>query len=114
AKDQSYFLFSLTQDQLAHALFPVGHLTKPEVRAAAARLGLNVADKRDRPESDEIGLVPDGDAAGFVERQLPQADRSGEIVDTGGAVLGRHAGVHRLTVRQRRGLGLATGDAMYE
>jgi tRNA-specific 2-thiouridylase len=110
SKDQSYFLFTLTQDQLAHALFPVGHLTKPEVRAHAARLGLNVADK---PDSHEICFVPDGDAAGFVERQLPEGDRSGEIVDTGGKVLGRHAGVHRLTVGQRRGLGLATGTPMY-
>ena len=109
-KDQSYFLFTLTQDQLAHALFPVGHLTKPEVRAHAARLGLNVADK---PDSHEICFVPDGDAAGFVDRQLPEADRSGEIVDTAGKVLGRHAGVHRLTVGQRRGLGLATGTPMY-
>ena len=109
-KDQSYFLFTLTQDQLAHALFPVGHLTKPEVRAHAARLGLNVADK---PDSHEICFVPDGDAAGFVERQLPDADRSGEIVDSGGKVLGRHSGVHRLTVGQRRGLGLATGTPMY-
>lgn len=110
AKDQSYFLFTLTQDQLAHALFPVGHLTKPEVRAHAARLGLNVADK---PDSHEICFVPDGDAGGFVERQLPEADRSGDIVDSGGKRLGRHAGVHRLTVGQRRGLGLATGTPMY-
>src|SRR6187549_4012234 len=66
-KDQSYFLFSLTQDQLAHAVFPVGDLTKPEVRAHAARLGLTVADK---PDSHEICFVPDGDAAGFVERHM--------------------------------------------
>jgi tRNA-specific 2-thiouridylase len=109
-KDQSYFLFSLTQDQLAHAMFPVGHLTKPEVRAHAGRLGLLVADK---PDSHEICFVPDGDAAGFVDRHLPEADRSGEIVDTGGAVLGRHRGIHRLTVGQRKGLGLATGTPMY-
>jgi tRNA-specific 2-thiouridylase len=110
AKDQSYFLFTLTQDQLAHALFPVGHLTKPEVRAHAARLGLTVADK---PDSHEICFVPDGDTGGFVERQLPAQDRSGEIVDSGGKVLGRHTGVHRLTVGQRRGLGLSTGTPMY-
>jgi tRNA-specific 2-thiouridylase len=109
-KDQSYFLFTLTQDQLAHALFPVGHLTKPEVRAHATRLGLTVADK---PDSHEICFVPDGDAGGFVERQLPAADRTGEIVDSAGKVLGRHAGVHRLTVGQRRGLGLSTGVPMY-
>jgi tRNA-specific 2-thiouridylase len=112
-KDQSYFLFSLTQDQLAHAMFPVGHLTKPEVRAHAARFGLDVAGK---PDSHEICFVPDGDTAGFVERHLPDdagVDRSGEIVDSSGAVLGRHRGVHRLTVGQRKGLGLATGTPMY-
>jgi tRNA-specific 2-thiouridylase len=110
AKDQSYFLFSVTQDQLAHALFPVGHLTKPEVRAHAARLGLAVADK---PDSHEICFIPDGDTGGFVERQLPPADRSGEIVDSAGTVVGHHAGVHRFTVGQRKGLGLATGTPMY-
>ncbi len=109
-KDQSYFLFSLTQDQLAHALFPVGHLTKPEVRAQAARLGLLVADK---PDSHEICFVPDGDAAGFVERTLDTAPREGAIVDSGGRVLGRHAGVHRFTVGQRKGLGISTGAPMY-
>ena len=109
-KDQSYFLFSLTQDQLAHAMFPVGHLTKPEVRAHAARLGLGVAEK---PDSHEICFVPDGDAAGFVDRHLPEEDRSGEIVDSSGAVLGRHQGVHRLTIGQRKGLGIATGTPMY-
>jgi tRNA-uridine 2-sulfurtransferase len=109
-KDQSYFLFSLTQEQLAHALFPVGHLTKPEVRAQAARLGLLVADK---PDSHEICFVPDGDAAGFVERTLATAPREGAIVDSGGRVLGRHSGVHRFTVGQRKGLGISTGAPMY-
>lgn len=109
-KDQSYFLFSLTQDQLAHALFPVGHLPKAEVRAHAQRLGLAVADK---PDSHEICFIPDGDAGGFVDRQLGGADRSGDIVDTAGAVIGRHRGIHRLTVGQRKGLGLATGTPMY-
>ena len=108
-KDQSYFLFSLTQDQLSHALFPVGHLQKPEVRAVAQRLGLAVADK---PDSHEICFVPDGDAAGYVDRALGEA-RDGEIVDSAGAVLGRHRGIHRLTVGQRKGLGLATGTPMY-
>ncbi|HXT69908.1 MAG TPA: tRNA 2-thiouridine(34) synthase MnmA [Vicinamibacterales bacterium] len=109
-KDQSYFLFSLTQDQLAHAMFPVGHLRKPEVREHARRLGLVVADK---PDSHEICFVPDGDAAGFVDRQLDGTDRAGEIVDSGGKVVGRHRGIHRLTVGQRKGLGLATGTPMY-
>jgi tRNA-specific 2-thiouridylase len=109
-KDQSYFLFSLTQDQLAHALFPVGHLSKADVRAHATRLGLGVAGK---PDSHEICFIPDGDTAGFVERQLPDADRSGDIVDSGGRVVGQHRGVHRLTIGQRKGLGLATGTPMY-
>jgi tRNA-specific 2-thiouridylase len=109
-KDQSYFLFSLTQDQLAHALFPVGHLTKPEVRAQAARLGLPVAEK---PDSHEICFIPDGDAAGYVERQLGERAEPGAIVDTGGRELGRHAGVHRFTVGQRKGVGVSTGTPMY-
>jgi tRNA-specific 2-thiouridylase len=109
-KDQSYFLFSLTQDQLARAAFPVGALTKADVRAHARRLGLDVADK---PDSHEICFVPDGDAGGFVERHLDDEDRSGEIVDSSGRVLGRHRGVHRLTVGQRKGLGLSEGVPLY-
>jgi tRNA-uridine 2-sulfurtransferase len=108
-KDQSYFLFSLTQDQLAHAVFPVGHLTKAEVRAYAQRRGLAVAAK---PDSHEICFVADGDAAGFVERRLP-GPRPGDIVDSGGRVLGRHAGIHRFTVGQRRGLGLSARTPLY-
>jgi len=109
-KDQSYFLFSLTQEQLAHSLFPVGHLTKREVRAHATRLGLPVADK---PDSHEICFVPDGDAAAFVERRAPAALPAGDIVDTSGKILGRHAGLHRYTVGQRKGLGLAAGVPLY-
>ena len=101
-KDQSYFLFGLGQDQLARAVFPVGHLNKDEVRRIAADRGLPTADK---PESQEICFVPDGDYAGFVERQAGAADRSGPIVDREGRVLGRHEGVHRYTVGQRKGLG---------
>jgi tRNA-specific 2-thiouridylase len=109
-KDQSYFLFGLTQDQLAGAMFPVGHLTKPEVRAHAARLGLNVADK---PDSHEICFVPDGDAATFVERRLPEGARAGEIKDSTGRTIGEHRGIHRFTVGQRKGLGLSTGSPLY-
>ena len=109
-KDQSYFLFSLTQDQLAHALFPVGHLTKAEVRTHAARLGLPVADK---PDSHEICFIPDGDAAGYVERRLGDRAEPGAIVDTGGRELGRHSGIHRFTVGQRKGVGISTGTPMY-
>ena len=103
-KDQSYFLFSLTQDQLACASFPVGSLTKVEVRAQARRLGLRVADK---PDSQEICFVPDGDYASFVARKEPAVTRSGAIVDTRGQVLATHAGVHRFTVGQRKGLGVS-------
>jgi tRNA-specific 2-thiouridylase len=109
-KDQSYFLFSLTQDQLAHAVFPVGHLTKPEVRAYADRLGLAVAAK---PDSHEICFVPDGNTAGFVERHMTGRSRAGDIVDSSGRQIGRHAGVHRFTVGQRKGLGLSTGVPLY-
>ena len=109
-KDQSYFLFSLTQEQLAHAVFPVGHLTKPDVRAHAGRLGLSVAAK---PDSHEICFVPDGDAGGFVERRMGRREHAGDIVDTSGRVLGRHRGIHRLTVGQRKGLGLAAGTPLY-
>jgi tRNA-specific 2-thiouridylase len=108
-KDQSYFLFSLTQDQLAHALFPIGALTKPEVRAYAERKGLLVANK---PDSHEICFVPDGDTAGFVARHLDEI-REGAIEDSGGKVLGQHGGVHRFTVGQRKGLGLSTGVPLY-
>lgn len=109
-KDQSYFLFSLTQDQLAHALFPVGHLTKADVRAYAERRGLAVADK---PDSHEICFVPDGDTARFVERHLDEPMPEGEVVDSSGRVLGRHQGVHHFTVGQRRGLGVSTGTPLY-
>jgi tRNA-specific 2-thiouridylase len=109
-KDQSYFLFGLSQDQLAAALFPVGELTKPDVRRLARERGLPVADKH---ESQEICFVPDGDYAGFVERHAPPLDRSGPIRDTDGNELGRHAGIHRFTVGQRRGLGLASSRPLY-
>ena len=110
AKDQSYFLFNLTQDQLAHALFPVGELTKAEVRAHASRLGLDVADK---PDSHEICFIPDGNTAKFVTRHASQVPPSGEIVDTEGHVLGEHPGVHHFTVGQRKGLGISVGSPLY-
>lgn len=108
-KDQSYFLFSLTQAQLSRASFPVGELTKPEVRAIAERRGLAVAAK---PDSHEICFVPDGDAAGFVKRQLGEVP-SGTISDTSGKKLGDHAGIHQFTIGQRKGLGLSTGVPLY-
>ena len=109
-KDQSYFLFGLTPEQLEAALFPVGHLEKAEVRRIARERGLAVADKA---ESQEICFVPDGDYASFVERQAERADRSGTIVDIAGRQLGRHEGIHRYTVGQRRGLGLSSSRPHY-
>src|SRR5687768_1205687 len=109
-KDQSYFLFSLTQDQLAAAAFPVGTLTKPQVRDHARRLGLQVADK---PDSQEICFVPDHDYASFVARREPAVARSGAIVTADGRRLGSHGGVHRFTVGQRKGLGIAAAMPLY-
>ena len=109
-KDQSYFVFSLTQDQLARAVFPVGHLVKSQVRDQARRLGLTVADK---PDSQEICFVPDGDYASFVARKEPAAARAGAIVDEDGRQLGTHGGVHRFTVGQRKGLGISAPSPLY-
>ena len=109
-KDQSYFLFSLTQEQLARARFPVGALTKREVRAHAQRLGLVVAGK---PDSQEICFVPDGDYAAFVERQTPAVARPGAIVDQHGTALATHGGVHRFTIGQRKGLGVSAPAPLY-
>jgi len=109
-KDQSYFLFTLTQDQLARAVFPIGGLSKPHVREQARRLGLAVADK---PDSQEICFIPDGDYASFVERKEPAVARGGAIVDRSGRELGTHGGVHRFTVGQRKGLGIASTIPLY-
>jgi tRNA-specific 2-thiouridylase len=109
AKDQSYFLFTLTQDQLAHALFPVGALDKPAVRALARELDLAVSDK---PDSHEICFVADGDHNAFLETH--GATRTpGAIRDVDGRVVGTHDGVHRFTVGQRKGLGLSSGVRLY-
>lgn len=110
AKDQTYFLYALGQDALRDVLFPVGGLAKREVRARAARAGLPNARK---PESQEICFVTRGDAADYVALRAPERLRAGEIVSTAGEVLGRHAGVHRFTVGQRRGLGLAGPEPRY-
>jgi len=110
AKDQSYFLFSLTQEQLSRASFPVGDLSKDAVRSVARRLGLPVADK---PDSQEICFVPDGDYAAFIERKTGNLESGGAIVSQSGDVLGRHSGVHRFTVGQRKGLGIAAAQPLY-
>ena len=109
-KDQSYFLFSLTQDQLASAMFPVGALTKPQVREQARRLALTVADK---PDSQEICFVPDGDYAAFVAAKAPAVSRGGAIVTEDGAQVGSHGGVHRFTVGQRKGIGISAPNPLY-
>lgn len=109
-KDQSDFLWPLTQDQLAAANFPVGDLTKEEVRAKARALGLPVADK---PESMEICFIPDDDYRGFLRRRIPEAFRPGPIVDQAGRQLGVHGGLAAYTVGQRRGLGLASDRPLY-
>jgi tRNA-uridine 2-sulfurtransferase len=108
SKDQSYFLFSLTQAQLARAVFPVGDRPKTAVRAYARLRNLPVADK---PDSQEICFIPDHDYRGFVEKQRPDMPRAGQFVDEGGAVVGAHEGVHRFTVGQRRGLGLSSSPS---
>jgi len=103
-KDQSYFLFGATRDALDKVLFPLGGMTKEEVRTHASRLDLPVANK---PESQDICFVPDGDYAGFVERHV--TPKPGIIEDDEGNVLGEHGGIHRYTIGQRRGLGLPGG-----
>jgi tRNA-uridine 2-sulfurtransferase len=113
SKDQSYFLFSLTQDQLARALFPVGDRPKEAVRDYARARRLPVAEK---PDSQEICFIPDNDYASFVAKYAPESARVGVVVDEAGRVLGSHGGIHRFTVGQRKGLGLSrspTGDPLY-
>ena len=115
SKDQTYFLFGLTQEQLARTLFPLGGMVKPQVRELAKDLGLPVAEKSD---SQEICFVPSGDYASFIKAYLAEQGRElppdgGDIVDTTGRVVGQHAGTHRFTIGQRRGLGVAAGEPLY-
>jgi tRNA-specific 2-thiouridylase len=115
AKDQTYFLFGLTQEQLAHTLFPLGRLTKPEVRAAARRYGLALSEK---PDSQEICFIPSGDYKQFLAAYLEEQGESlpetaGELVSTSGEVLGRHEGIFNFTVGQRKGLGLSSPVPLY-
>jgi tRNA-specific 2-thiouridylase len=110
AKDQSYFLYAMTQDQLARVLLPLGGRTKTEVRRMAKRIGLAVADKS---ESQEICFVPDDDYAGFLKDRVPEAFRPGPVVDLGGRVIGKHDGTARFTVGQRRGMGVAASKRLY-
>ena len=109
-KDQTDFLWPLTQAQLGAARFPIGELTKDEVRARARRLALVTADK---PESQDICFVPDDDYRGFLRRRAPEVFRPGAVVDRLGATLGAHEGIAGFTVGQKRGLGLAAGRPLY-
>ena len=115
AKDQTYFLFGLTQEQLSRTLFPLGSMTKPEVRELARKHGLALAEK---PDSQEICFVPGGDYKKFIDAYLAEQgdslpDTSGELVTTDGRVVGEHTGIHNFTVGQRKGLGVATGSPLY-
>ncbi len=109
-KDQSYVLYRLTQEQLAHTLFPLGGLTKDEVRGIAERCGFENAAKRD---SQDICFVPDGDYASFIKRHTGREYPAGDFVDTAGRRLGRHSGIINYTIGQRRGLGIALGERAY-
>ena len=109
-KDQAYVLFGIDRSRLARMLLPVGEHHKSEIRALAEQLGLRVADKRD---SQEICFVPDQDHARFIREQRPGTDTSGEIVTTDGTVVGRHDGIERYTIGQRKGLGVAFGDRRF-
>jgi tRNA-uridine 2-sulfurtransferase len=115
AKDQTYFLFGLTQDQLSRTRFPLGHMSKPQVRDLARQHHLALAEK---PDSQEICFVPGGDYKRFIDAYLAEQgdslpDTSGELVTTDGKVLGHHQGIHNFTVGQRKGLGVATGSPLY-
>ncbi len=115
SKDQSYFLWGLTQEQLSRSEFPLGELTKDEVRALARRVNLPVAEK---PDSMELCFVPNGNYVRFIhaysrERGVSLNDAEGEIVNEGGEVIGRHNGVHNFTIGQRKGLGFAAGKPLY-
>jgi tRNA-specific 2-thiouridylase len=115
SKDQTYFLFGLTQEQLSRTLFPLGNMTKPEVRELARKHGLALAAK---PDSQEICFVPGGDYKQFIDAYLAERggalpDTGGELVTTSGEVLGEHSGIHNFTIGQRKGLGVATGSPLY-
>src|SRR5271167_2284921 len=115
SKDQTYFLFGLTQAQLSRTLFPLGDMTKPAVRELARKHGLALAEK---PDSQEICFVPGGDYKRFIDAYLADQgealpETAGDLVTTNGEVLGEHGGIHNFTVGQRKGLGVATGSPLY-
>jgi tRNA-specific 2-thiouridylase len=115
SKDQTYFLFGLTQEQLSRTIFPLGEMQKPAVRVMASEAGLNVAAK---PDSQEICFIPGGDYSKFLAAYLDEQDEelpnsSGELVTTTGEVVGRHTGIQNFTVGQRKGLGLTSANPLY-
>jgi len=115
SKDQTYFLFGLTQEQLSRTLFPLGNYRKPDVRLIAADHGLALAAK---PDSQEICFIPGGDYKQFIDTYLEEQgeaipDTAGELVSTSGEVIGRHAGIHNFTIGQRKGLGVSSPDPLY-
>jgi tRNA-uridine 2-sulfurtransferase len=115
SKDQTYFLFGLTQEQLSRTLFPLGDMNKPQVRELARQHGLALAEK---PDSQEICFVPGGDYKRFIDAYLAETgenlpDTAGELVTTTGEAIGEHSGIHNFTVGQRKGLGVATGSPLY-
>ena len=110
AKDQSYFLYPMTQKQISRTLMPVGDFTKGEVRKKAQALNLPVAQ---RPESQEICFVPDNDYAGFLQKRIPEAFRSGPVVDSESRTLARHKGILHYTIGQRRGMGISASHPLY-
>ena len=111
AKDQTYALYNLTQEQLSRTLMPVGEYTKEQIRELAVRAGLPVADK---PDSQEICFVPDGDYAGLIDRLAgDRVPGPGDFVTTDGRVLGRHKGISHYTIGQRRGLELPMGERVF-
>jgi tRNA-specific 2-thiouridylase len=109
-RDQSYFLFATTQEQLDYLRFPLGDMTKPQTRELARQFGLSVADKQD---SQDICFVPSGRYTDVIERMKPNALEPGDIVDLDGRVIGRHEGIVHFTVGQRRGLGIAASAPLY-
>src|SRR6266404_1109690 len=116
SKDQTYFLFGLTQEQLSRTRFPLGEMRKPEVRESARQHGLNIL--ADKPDSQEICFVPGGDYKQFIDAYLHEQgeelpDTAGDLVTTSGEVVGQHTGIHNFTVGQRKGLGVATGSPLY-
>lgn len=110
AKDQTYALYNLTQDQLAHTLMPVGDYEKPRIRQIAEKIGLPVAGKRD---SQDICFVPDHDYAGFIERETGQQSQPGNFVDEDGRILGQHRGIIHYTIGQRKGLGISSETPIF-